>query len=253
MVTNQFPNILYAMVNGTFVPVATLTLTDGGQLVITPSSGGGGGGGYVLPVATTTVLGGVKQGNNVTIDASGVLSVAPPGTGTVDSIVQGGGILVDATDPINPEVSVTADPSIVSAWINAANGPLGIFVADATGSLSSMGNVFINGVAGSAGNAAFILTTLDTMGKWAAAIRQDGVENYAFILNESNLGSNPFVIESGSPDGIFRLNAAGTITSQSNRVVVALDDATTPTNPVTPTGWIKTAVSGVDSWLPYYQ
>lgn len=43
-----------------------------------PTCSGPGGGDYTLPVATATVLGGVKKGNNVTIDASGVLSVAAP-------------------------------------------------------------------------------------------------------------------------------------------------------------------------------
>ena len=38
------------------------------------SATGGGGGGYVLPVATATVLGGVKDGAGVSVDLSGVLS-----------------------------------------------------------------------------------------------------------------------------------------------------------------------------------
>lgn len=36
--------------------------------------GGGGGGGYVLPTASASTLGGVKVGNNLSIDGSGVLS-----------------------------------------------------------------------------------------------------------------------------------------------------------------------------------
>lgn len=36
-----------------------------------------GGGGYTLPVATSTVLGGVKQGSGVTIDGAGVISATP--------------------------------------------------------------------------------------------------------------------------------------------------------------------------------
>ena len=37
-------------------------------------------GGYTLPVASASVLGGVKQGSNVTIDGTGILSVAAPVT-----------------------------------------------------------------------------------------------------------------------------------------------------------------------------
>ena len=44
-------------------------------LIETGGTGPGGGGTYVLPVATATTLGGVKQGSNVTIAADGTLSV----------------------------------------------------------------------------------------------------------------------------------------------------------------------------------
>lgn len=38
--------------------------------------GGGGGGGYVLPIASASDLGGVKVGENLEIDSSGVLSAS---------------------------------------------------------------------------------------------------------------------------------------------------------------------------------
>ena len=41
---------------------------------VPPISGGGSSGGYALPIATKTRLGGVKIGNNLSIDSSGVLS-----------------------------------------------------------------------------------------------------------------------------------------------------------------------------------
>lgn len=46
--------------------------TPGGILIAT----GGGGGSYVLPVATTSTLGGIKVGNNLTISPDGTLSAA---------------------------------------------------------------------------------------------------------------------------------------------------------------------------------
>lgn len=41
---------------------------------IGPDDGGGGGGGYVLPIASGTRLGGIKVGNNLSIDQNGILS-----------------------------------------------------------------------------------------------------------------------------------------------------------------------------------
>lgn len=49
MISNQAPStVIYGIVNGSIVPVGTLTVSAGGQLILTPSggsSGGGGGGG----------------------------------------------------------------------------------------------------------------------------------------------------------------------------------------------------------------
>lgn len=44
--------------------------------------GGGGGGGYVLPIASSSVLGGIKVGSGLSISESGVLSVTGGGGGT---------------------------------------------------------------------------------------------------------------------------------------------------------------------------
>lgn len=67
-----------------YVPIATTTNVglvkpDGTTITIKngviSSVGGGGGGSYTLPVATSSVLGGVKVGNNLSVTADGVLSV----------------------------------------------------------------------------------------------------------------------------------------------------------------------------------
>lgn len=47
-------------------------------------NGGGGGGEYVLPKATSTKLGGIKVGENLSIDANGVLSATGGGEGSKD-------------------------------------------------------------------------------------------------------------------------------------------------------------------------
>ena len=67
----------------------------------------GGGGSYVLPIADEVTLGGVKEGANVTIDASGFISVAAPysptiATNSAPGIVQpGNGLTVDETGILN--------------------------------------------------------------------------------------------------------------------------------------------------------
>ncbi|PKM93723.1 MAG: hypothetical protein CVU84_14165 [Firmicutes bacterium HGW-Firmicutes-1] len=75
-----------------------INFTGGGITVIKVSEGkveanvASTSGNYTLPVATSAVLGGVKQGNNVIIDGSGVMNVATPYTHptkhTADIILQ---------------------------------------------------------------------------------------------------------------------------------------------------------------------
>lgn len=57
----------------------------------------GGGGTYELPVASTSVLGGIKVGDGLEIDANGKLSVVGGGGGG-DTVTEGGGISI-TTDP----------------------------------------------------------------------------------------------------------------------------------------------------------
>jgi hypothetical protein len=73
------------------LPVATASVLGGVKQgtnitidadgTISAASGGGGGSSYTLPVATASVLGGVKQGTNITIDADGTISAASGGGG----------------------------------------------------------------------------------------------------------------------------------------------------------------------------
>ena len=48
-----------------------------------PLSLGGGTGTYILPAATTSTLGGIKVGHNLTIDPDGTLNAISSGTGSV--------------------------------------------------------------------------------------------------------------------------------------------------------------------------
>jgi hypothetical protein len=55
------------------------------------------GGSYMLPIATTSTLGGVRQGSGVVIDpATGILSISGSGGGTVTSVTGSTGITVTA-------------------------------------------------------------------------------------------------------------------------------------------------------------
>lgn len=56
MITNQFPNIIYTLVNGVPVPAGTLQLGSGGQLIIQSTGGGGGGGTGNVTVNGSNVL-----------------------------------------------------------------------------------------------------------------------------------------------------------------------------------------------------
>jgi hypothetical protein len=87
-------------------------------------------GGYTLPVATVSVLGGVKQGANVTIAGDGTISVSAGGTGTVTSasVVSANGFGGSvATATTTPAITLTTSVSgllkgngtLVSAAINS--------------------------------------------------------------------------------------------------------------------------------------
>ena len=56
---------------------------SGYQMAGGNSDSGGGGGGYTLPIASPTTLGGIKVGNNLSIDGDGVLSASGGGSGGI--------------------------------------------------------------------------------------------------------------------------------------------------------------------------
>lgn len=81
-----------------------VTVTKIGDKLVISSTGGDGS--YTLPIATDTLLGGIKIGDRLTIDANGVLSADVQGGATgVVTVVAGTDISVDSTDPENPIVS----------------------------------------------------------------------------------------------------------------------------------------------------
>jgi hypothetical protein len=92
----------------------TLRISDGeteGGIVI---GGGSGGGSYTLPVATTTRLGGVKIGANITI-TNGVISVADPFSGSYTDLTN---------KPSIPAAQVNSDWNASSGLAQILNKPV---------------------------------------------------------------------------------------------------------------------------------
>jgi hypothetical protein len=78
---------------------------------------------YVLPIASNTVLGGIKVGNNLTIDSDGTLNATGGGgSGTLTGITAGNGISVSTTSPGSataPLVSLTNTGVSANSYTNA--------------------------------------------------------------------------------------------------------------------------------------
>ena len=83
---------------------------DGEKWNITGTpSGGGGGSDYILPTATDVRLGGIKVGNNLTIDGSGVLSAdAAGGVSTLQQVTDAGNTTTNSIG-INDEITLSSD------------------------------------------------------------------------------------------------------------------------------------------------
>lgn len=106
-------------------------------------SGGGGGDAYVLPIASTTRLGGIKAGSGLTIAADGTASVSgssalPVATTTTLGAVKGGGNVTIAADgTLNATTSGTLTPATATTLGGVKVGS-GLSVA-ADGTLSTSG------------------------------------------------------------------------------------------------------------------
>lgn len=92
------------------------TITVDAQGRITSASSGGGG--YTLPIASTTVLGGVMvDGTSITINGSGVISAPGAGGGTVTSVT--GAAPVVSSGGTTPEISMAAATSTVNGYMTS--------------------------------------------------------------------------------------------------------------------------------------
>lgn len=76
------------------------------------------GGSYTLPVATSTVLGGVKQGTNVTIAPDGTISASGGGSGSIytNGFRVTGPLAENITLPVGANVEYTGPLSIAPGY-----------------------------------------------------------------------------------------------------------------------------------------
>ena len=106
-------------------------------------AGGGGGGGYTLPVATDTVLGGVKIGDNLTITDDGVLSATGGGgagytlpvatTSTLGGIKVGSNLSITSDGVLNPNSAGIGK----EGTIKLSTSSFGLFYIDDDGNLAA--------------------------------------------------------------------------------------------------------------------
>lgn len=83
------------------------TVEHGSTKFTQVAGGTGGGSDYTLPVATASVLGGVKRGTNVNIDATGVISVPTANASTAGVVKGSSTIQMDANGVASIPSSVT--------------------------------------------------------------------------------------------------------------------------------------------------
>jgi hypothetical protein len=93
---------------------------------------------YTLPVATASVLGGVKAGSGVTIDGAGVISAAgtytlPTASGsTLGGVKVGTGLAIDGSGVLSSTVSSGASLSAANTWTAGQRGAVTALTAGAT-------------------------------------------------------------------------------------------------------------------------
>lgn len=152
------------------------TLGTAGQSLVVNAAGTGleyatvsGGGSYTLPFASATVLGGVKVGSGLAIDANGVLSsTVVGGTGTVTSVSVAAG---------SNKVTVTGSPITSSGTVTVDIDETNINVANTTGDISAARVTGLSAVATSGSYAD--LTSKPTIPTTTSALTNDS----GFITN----------------------------------------------------------------------
>ena len=137
------PSELYQWDNETIY--ARAVTEEQGALRVVNFKRAAGGGGYVLPVASSSTLGGVKVGLNLSIDGSGVLSATGGGSSDYDPVgrvvfdvvlrngyIKGNGATVADASTAVPDLLqfVQDNPSLVAANQAAYDANVGLYLYD---------------------------------------------------------------------------------------------------------------------------
>lgn len=96
------------------------SLIGSGNITI---EGGGGGGGYVLPIASASLLGGIKVGSGLSIDANGVLSTTGGGGSTVSWGQASGGTIPLTVNGVSETLLLSSalDGYATQNWVQQQN------------------------------------------------------------------------------------------------------------------------------------
>lgn len=111
----ELNRIWYDSINNVF-RIQLDTTTAGGTVI-----GGAGGGSYTLPVATASILGGVKIGSNITINA-GVISVAAPFSGIYNDLTSKPTLFSGSYTDLTNKPTIPSEYSLPTATTSVLGG-----------------------------------------------------------------------------------------------------------------------------------
>lgn len=179
------------------------TINSGSIWVGSGTSGGGGGGGYTLPIATATVLGGVKVGSGLSIDPiTGVLTSSGGGytlpiasASTLGGIRIGSGLTVD---PATGIVTATGSGGGSVTSVTSANADISVATSTTTPVLTLNSGLAANQIVKRYGNGG---VALNSFGDNISASTQG---NIIYEAGSTGFGTHDFKVNSAQTG--FKIN-----------------------------------------------
>jgi hypothetical protein len=170
--------------------------------------GSGGGGGYTLPIASSTVLGGIKVGTNLSIDANGVLS----STDTNTTYTAGNGLTLSGTEfnvgGTANRITVTTDAiDIASTYVGQNTISIVGTINTGTWTASPIADAYITGISANKITGTVAVANGGTGATTAPSARTN--------LGATTVGSNLFTLTNPSAITFPRINADNTVSARS--------------------------------------
>ena len=173
-------------------PVGTASLfynTSNGVFTYTPPDLGQGTSRYTLPIASSTVLGGIKVGSNLSIDVNGVLSGVSSYTLPTASTTVLGGVKIDGTTVTINNGVISASPSSNATSITVAvestdTETFPIFATASTGSLAPKTHTAFK----------FNSSTGELQ---AGSFKKEGGSSSEFLKADGSVDTNTYLTSSG--------------------------------------------------------